>query len=218
MDNIKKIIEWIKMYKHFVFVSIILIFVIIKGLFGTGNADNEDANMISMNQAQDSRMEHKQIPKDDKDTRNISKDDDKMKEVIVDVKGAVSFPNTYKMTSTDRINDVLKKAQVKSNADLSKVNLSEKLKDQMYIYIPIVGESAPPTQIASEQSNKLEVNINTATKEQIEKLPGIGPNKAESIVRTREAEGEFKSIEDLKKVKGFGDKTIESLKEFIVLN
>ncbi|WP_323704699.1 helix-hairpin-helix domain-containing protein [Mammaliicoccus sp. Dog046] len=218
MDNVKKIIEWIKMYKHFVFVGIILVFVIIKGLFGIGNADNEDENMISMNQAQDSKIENNQISKSNKETEHISKNEDTVKDVVVDVKGAVSFPNTYKMTTTDRINDVLQKAQVKSNADLSKINLSEKLKDQMYIYIPIVGESAPPTQLASEQSNKLEVNINTATKEQIEKLPGIGPSKAESIVRTREAEGEFKSIEDLKKVKGFGDKTIESLKEFIVLN
>lgn len=66
--------------------------------------------------------------------------------------------------------------------------------------------------------NKIEVNINTGDKAEIEKLPDIGPNKAEAIVQYRETKGEFKTIEDLKKVKGFGEKTVESLKEYIVLD
>ena len=56
------------------------------------------------------------------------------------------------------------------------------------------------------------VNLNTATQAELETLKGVGPTKAKSIIEYREQNGAFQSIEDLKKVKGFGDKSVESLK------
>jgi competence protein ComEA len=61
------------------------------------------------------------------------------------------------------------------------------------------------------------VNINTATKEQLESLPGVGPVKAQSIVEYRTKNGPFKSLEDLKKVSGIGDATFENLKSKVTL-
>ena len=55
------------------------------------------------------------------------------------------------------------------------------------------------------------VNINTATAEQLEVLPGIGPSKAEAIVKDRETNGPFSSVADLARVSGIGDKTVENL-------
>ena len=55
------------------------------------------------------------------------------------------------------------------------------------------------------------VNINTAPVTELEALPGIGPSKAEAIVKYREEKGNFKTIEDLKNVKGIGDKMFEKI-------
>ncbi|MEB6338528.1 ComEA family DNA-binding protein [Mammaliicoccus sciuri] len=76
----------------------------------------------------------------------------------------------------------------------------------------------PSVNTNQSTNDKVEVNINTGDKSEIEKLPGIGPSKADAILHYRETNGEFKTVDDLKKVKGFGDKTVESLKDFIVLN
>ena len=56
------------------------------------------------------------------------------------------------------------------------------------------------------------VNLNTASQAELESLKGVGPAKAKSIIEYREQNGAFQSVDDLKKVKGFGDKTVESLK------
>ena len=56
------------------------------------------------------------------------------------------------------------------------------------------------------------VNLNTATQAELETLKGVGPAKAKSIIEYREQNGAFQSVDDLKKVKGFGDKTVETLK------
>ena len=57
------------------------------------------------------------------------------------------------------------------------------------------------------------VNINTATLEQLEALPGIGPVKGQAIIDYRKANGPFKSIDDLKNVKGIGDATLDKIKQ-----
>lgn len=61
------------------------------------------------------------------------------------------------------------------------------------------------------------VNINTATEAELDSLPGIGPAKAKDIVEYRKKNGNFKSVDDLKNVKGIGDKTIADLKPQITL-
>ncbi len=215
MNNVIKIKDWIRNNYHFVLIGVILLFVVFKFLFI--EPDSEQMNMEDRSihrEAIETSIENK----DKQELVKSSQEEKVNKNVIVDVKGAVNFPNTYNMKTSDRVDDVLKKAQIKGNADITKINLSEKLKDQMYIYVPSQGEHVSSAMLNQPTENKIEVNINTGDKAEIEKLPGIGPNKAEAIVQYRETKGEFKTIEDLKKVKGFGEKTVESLKEYIVLD
>lgn len=61
------------------------------------------------------------------------------------------------------------------------------------------------------------VNINTATLEELEQLPGVGPAKAQAIIDDRTQNGKFKSAEDLKRVKGIGDSTFDKLKSEIAV-
>ncbi|HSD38349.1 MAG TPA: helix-hairpin-helix domain-containing protein [Rhodocyclaceae bacterium] len=62
------------------------------------------------------------------------------------------------------------------------------------------------------------ININTATEAELDSLPGVGPTKAKAIVDYRKANGNFKSIEDIKNVKGIGDKTFDDLKSQIAVS
>lgn len=72
--------------------------------------------------------------------------------------------------------------------------------------------------LASLASALAAVNINTASQEELASLPNIGPAKAKAIVEYRKANGEFKTLEELKKIKGIGDKTFEKLKPQLSLS
>nr|WP_263313122.1 helix-hairpin-helix domain-containing protein [Mammaliicoccus sp. Marseille-Q6498] len=217
MEAFKKIKNWCTQNYQYVLIGIIALFVVFKLFFGS-ETEQDNKEIIAKDETKSEQIQNSDVQEP---TTKQNKSEIEVKDVIVDIKGAVQFPKTYEMKSTDRINDVLKKAQIKDNADLSKLNLSEKLKDQMYIYVPVQGEHTTNhigNQDLNNNNNKVEVDINSATKEQIQKIPGIGPSKADAIIQYRESKGEFKSIDDLKKVKGFGEKTVDALKEYIVVN
>lgn len=139
------------------------------------------------------------------------------------------------MKSTDRVKQLLDKAQILDNADLSTINLAEKLLDQKVIYIPKKGESAIANVNGSSKSNDRQqeqtsslknegnvvqqgkINLNTASESQLLSINGIGPTKAKSIVEFREQHGKFESVDQLKEVKGIGAKTLEKISDFFVV-
>jgi competence protein ComEA len=149
----------------------------------------------------------------------------------VDVKGEVKHPGVYKAELNNRVQDVVGLAGgFKSSADVNQINLAEKLHDEMVIYIPKKGErtleagtsgmpSAGSSQLTQTNggSSQAKVNINTATAEELQKIPGVGPSKANAIIDYRTQNGLFKQEEDLKNVKGIGDKTYEKLADFITV-
>lgn len=143
----------------------------------------------------------------------------------VDIKGAVVSPGVYEVSDDMRVLDVVKLAGGLTEAsDDKKVNLAEKLIDQMVIYIPEIGEEGFElvTQVSTgdksitEQDSKL-ININTSSASELQSLNGVGEKKAEKIIQFREENGSFKTIEDLKKVDGIGEKTFDSLKSQITI-
>lgn len=145
---------------------------------------------------------------------NYSDDD-----VMVDIKGEVKDPGVYELKSTQRIVDAIQVAGgFLSEADQKQVNLAQKLTDEMVIYIPKVGEEGVSSLPPLNEGNDGKINLNQATIEQLETLPGIGPSKAEDILSYREEVGSFKAIEDLKEVSGIGEKTFEKLKDLISVN
>lgn len=78
------------------------------------------------------------------------------------------------------------------------------------------GHQQSKTGDSNTNSGKV-VNINTADQHLLEEIPGIGPKKAQDIIQYRESNGGFKSIEEIKEIKGVGDKTFERLKDFIAI-
>lgn len=143
--------------------------------------------------------------------------------VYVDVKGAVRNPGLKKMSGDMRIIDVVQEAGgFTKNADQRQVNLAQRVTDQQVVYIPRHGEKSPQgstgtmgTGAATAQQGSQsapEVDLNNADLNQLQQLDGVGEKKAEKIIQYREQNGSFKSVDDLKNVSGFGDKTLERLK------
>ena len=140
--------------------------------------------------------------------------------IFVDIKGAVKNPGVYQMKSGDRVKDALDAAGgLTDEADSQKVNLAQRVEDQMVIVVPKVGEEVteiPAGGTSKEAAKDGKVNINTATVEELKTLKGVGEKKAEAIIEYRKKNGSFKTKEDLMKVRGIGKKLFESFQERIV--
>lgn len=127
---------------------------------------------------------------------------------VVDVKGEVEDPGVYEMDTDARVNDVIEDAGgFTGKADETFVNLAEKVQDEMIIHVPKTGEEDVKGEASNTEHSK--VKLNYATQEEIEKLSGIGPSKAEAIIQYREENGFFQTPEDLLDISGIGEKTLE---------
>ncbi|ARI76999.1 helix-hairpin-helix domain-containing protein [Halobacillus mangrovi] len=138
--------------------------------------------------------------------------------IKVDVKGEVSEPGVYEVKSDMRVDDVIQLAGgMTDKADPSSVNLAQKLIDEMVIHV--YSSELVLSDGASEKSQSPNPNgqvvLNQATVEEIQTLNGIGPSKAEAIIQYRQENGPFQTVDDLLKVSGIGEKTIETIKEDI---
>lgn len=163
---------------------------------------------ITMN-VQEKEIEKKGKPK-------ISDTKEQKKTIIIDVKGAVSKEGVYEMREGDRVKDAVQKAGgFLSEVDMKKVNLAQIVQDQMLLYIPSKNESGQGMLTSSKEDGKIQ--INTAAKEQLEKITGIGSRKAESILKYREEHGPFQKIEDLLEIDGIGAKSLEKIKDQIII-
>lgn len=125
--------------------------------------------------------------------------------------GEVYFPGVYTLSSESRICDVVKKAGgLTHDADCDKVNLARKVTDGEQIIIPSVLEKT------AENESGL-IDINSATKEMLCTIAGIGSTRAEQIIEYREKNGRFETIEDIMKVSGIKEGTFEKIAPYITV-
>lgn len=139
--------------------------------------------------------------------------------IQVYITGAVKVPGVYALPVNSRVQDAIQAAGgFTSDADEQETNLAAILEDGEKIRIPSL---LPPQESDSiEDSNPIPtllVNINTATQEELEKLPGIGPSIANNIITYRKTEGSFLSIEEVQKVSGVGPAVYEDIKDLITV-
>jgi competence protein ComEA len=142
-------------------------------------------------------------------------------DVTVDVAGKVRRPGLTTLPAGSRVADALEKAGgPRGRVDLSALNLARVLVDGEQI---LVGRAAPPGGIAAGASTAAPdpagalVNLNTATTEQLETLPGVGPVTAQKILEWRGANGAFSSVDELLDVDGIGDKTLAEIAPHVTL-
>ena len=142
----------------------------------------------------------------------------------VDIKGEVLRPGVYEFSCESRMQDLIKKAGgFTEKADETKINLAQKITDQMQIVVPNLHskQEGGVTEGNSEKGNLSNttpsnlkqgtVNINTATLEELQTIKGIGKKKAEAILQYRKEHGAFRTKEDLLQVKGIGKKALEAI-------
>lgn len=153
------------------------------------------------------------------------------KTIMVDISGEIITPGVVKLPEGSRIIDAITAAGGKTeDADLSKVNLAYILDDGVQLYIPRYNEklekeivqTEPGVGIIQEGINTTskkdsKVNINTANKEKLATLPGIGEGTAEKIIEYRSKIGKFKAIDEIKKIPGIGESKFKSLKDKITI-
>lgn len=143
-------------------------------------------------------------------------------EIVIDIKGAVKQPGVYSMNEGERVIDAIERAGgLLPDAEENQINLAGLLKDEMVIYVAKEGEELTQPVMQSVTINGNEdgkVRINSATAEDLQKLQGIGPSKASAIIAYRDEHGPFKTVEDLLQVSGIGEKTLENMKDEIVID
>ena len=146
--------------------------------------------------------------------------------IVVHVAGAVSTPGVVELHAGSRVIDAVEAAGgADDDADLDRLNLAAKLSDGERVLVQRVGDPPEPGSSASDEpasssdsgtSTRL-VNINTSTSAELEALPGIGPALAGAIIAERERRGRFRNIQELREVRGIGEKRFADLADLVTV-
>ncbi len=149
--------------------------------------------------------------------------------ITVAAAGAVAHPGVYVVPSKSRVADVVTAAGgTLPDADLDQINLAGKVADADRVFVPRKGQSVPPVAGGGSGaggdaggpggapgSKGNPVDLNTATAEQLDALPGVGPSTAQAIIAYRSAHGRFKSVNELLEVRGIGPAKFDALRTLV---
>jgi competence protein ComEA len=144
--------------------------------------------------------------------------------IVVHVIGAVPRPGVYELPKDSRVRDAIQAAGgLLAEADTGSINLAALVEDGQQLDIPYTGGEPPPPSAETEapatrapDAPEL-IDINTASLEELDSLPGIGPTTAQKIIDYRDQNGPFQRIEDIMNVSGIGPATFEELQDLIVV-
>ncbi|MEY2580972.1 MAG: competence protein ComEA [Ilumatobacteraceae bacterium] len=142
--------------------------------------------------------------------------------VVVYVTGAVTVPGVYTLALPARVTDAVAAAGgAGAQADLNVVNLAAALHDGERVYVPKVGEVVPAVIGGQAGSETIvpagPINVNSATADQLDVLPGVGPATAAAIVAHREQHGPFQSVDELGDVRGIGPSKLDALRGLVTV-
>ncbi|MEH7223184.1 helix-hairpin-helix domain-containing protein [Bacillus sp. JJ1566] len=145
--------------------------------------------------------------------------EEKVKVIVVDIKGAVHNEGVFEVQDGMRVKDVVEMAGgFTEDAEHRQVNLAERVGDEMVIYVPRIGENTEIETSGFSNKDDGKVSLNKGTQTELETLTGIGPSKAAAIIAYREENGPFNQLEDLLQVSGIGEKSFDKIKDELKLN
>lgn len=163
------------------------------------------------------------VNSDKQDVEQVEKQESqesKSGNIYVDISGAVDSPGVYMVRNGTRLFEVIEMAGgLLNSADIDGLNQAETVTDGQKIIVYEKGDEGSNNAAGGTANNKdsTRININYADSAELQMIPGIGPSKAERIIEYRNMNGRFDSVEDLKNITGIGDKTLESIKEYITV-
>lgn len=186
------------------------------------------------------QTENLEIENQAKEGAEESEETTEKEKIIVHISGAVQNEGIVELESGSRVADAIEKAGgLKENAYMDEINLAYQLEDGEKIHIPTIEEQKEKenqeTKVENESAtgsdgttsrssnssinngSQTKININTATEEELDTLPGIGPSTAAKILDYRKEKGKFKTIEEIKEVSGIGENKYEKIKDRITV-
>ncbi|MDW8104642.1 MAG: helix-hairpin-helix domain-containing protein [Armatimonadota bacterium] len=154
-------------------------------------------------------------------------------EIVVHVAGAVKNPGVVRIPRGSRVDDAVRAAGgFSAQADPDSINLAQPLEDGVQVYVPRKGDTVQVegrvgsvssvdgsgrSSSAPQELSSGKVNLNTASIEQLEALPGIGPVTARAIIEYRKQNGGFRSVDELIEVHGIGPRRLEQIRPHVVV-
>ncbi|HEM3116844.1 TPA: helix-hairpin-helix domain-containing protein [Streptococcus suis] len=220
MDTIKTYIELLKEYKWQIALPAVAGLLMATFLIFSQPAKSDQTGLTDFPQTEQTSSGQEQ-------TEEISTEvSEEPSQLVVDVKGAVDKPGLYTLEAGARVNDAVEAAGgLTSQADPKSINLAQKLSDEAVVYvaskdenISVVASTTTSSAMSQEEKNTSLVNLNTATEADLQTISGIGAKRATDIIAYREANGGFKSVDDLNNVSGIGDKTMESIRPYVTVD
>ncbi|AEB81266.1 TPA: helix-hairpin-helix domain-containing protein [Streptococcus suis] len=219
MDTIKTYIELLKEYKWQIALPAVAGLLMATFLIFSQPAKSDQTGLTDFPQTEQTSSGQEQ-------TEEISTEvSEEPSQLVVDVKGAVDKPGLYTLEAGARVNDAVEAAGgLTSQADPKSINLAQKLSDEAVVYvaskdenISVVTSTTASSAMSPEEKSTSLVNLNTATEADLQTISGIGAKRATDIIAYREANGGFKSVDDLNNVSGIGDKTMESIRPYVTV-
>lgn len=199
-----------------------------ENIYVVSQSESKDKESVKDKEKKDEVHKYK---KEDNNEKDVNKTNEKVNSqmITVYISGEVNKPGIITVEEGKRLSDAVKElGDFTEYADLNRVNLAVKLVDEHHYIIPKIGEELQIQQTSNnaqsydnneEQNNQnKKININSATLQELDSLPGIGEATANKILKYREDNSTFKSIEEIKNVNGIGDKKYEDIKDLICIN
>ncbi|HEM3602455.1 TPA: helix-hairpin-helix domain-containing protein [Streptococcus suis] len=218
MDTIKTYIEMLKEYKWQIALPAVAGLLLTTFLIFSQPAKSDQTGLTDFPQSEQTSSSSELVEE------TSTEASEEPSQLVVDVKGAVAKPGLYTLAADARINDAVDAAGgLTSQADPKSINLAQKLSDEAVVYVASKDEnisvvtSTTASSAISPEGNESKVNLNTATEADLQTISGIGAKRAADIIAYREANGGFKSVDDLNNVSGIGDKTMESIRPYVTV-
>lgn len=194
-------------------IAFLLILFIGFGLINKGSVKKSSANLQENSDKYNFPVNKDFEGKQEVSEKNLENKDSK---IYVDISGQVKKPGVYEMKSGDRLFSLIDKAGgLLEDADRMRINLSVLLSDQAKIHIYKIGEEGASENPSRTESNK-KLDLNKASLDELMTIPGIGESKAKRIIDYRDNK-RFSKIEDIMNVSGFGQKSFDRIKEYIMV-
>jgi competence protein ComEA len=208
-------------------VALLVVVAVVAGILwyrvGVGGGDDAPAARAARTTATTTASDS--VPPGSSDASTAGKGTSGAHALVVHVAGAVTHPGVVELPSGSRVIDAIEAAGGGlADADLDRLNLAAKLADGQRVLVVHVGEVAVPdaSGTGGDAGSGTEtpgglVNLNTATQAELEELPGLGPSLAGAIIDERTRRGGFQSINELRDVRGIGEKRFADLREKVTV-
>jgi competence protein ComEA len=141
--------------------------------------------------------------------------------VVAHAAGAVVHPGVYELRAGARVTDLIDAAGgPTAEADVDRLNLAALVTDGERVYVPRLGEAVPALDAGASGGDDAAagpLDLNTATLDQLDELPGIGPATAKAIIDERETRGGIRSVDDLLDVRGIGPAKLDAIRDLVTV-